>query len=331
MEFIASVWSGLSLSPYKAVPESEIDKYIQEGIDMLNFIVGPVSTKAGAFRASLGHPEPFNVRFVEIGNKDFFNSETHSYRWGHLAPPLMKEFPNLKFVATNEPHKPDLKPEPYGWDIHSYNTAEWYVDHTQDYDSFPRNGQKIFQLKFASNGPKVGQGPDSPTQEGAVGEAAYMTGFERNSDIVEGIAYAPTYTNTQVPEALQWHPNLLGFDALQVYPTTSFYVQQMFAKYLGDRYLSSNLPSKTDKLSWSATVSTSDGTVFLKLVNADKSTREVSINLPSTPGQVTTSTLANSGNPDSPPVTQEVPVQSNSIPLSLSSQSVTVVIIARGR
>ncbi|KAH9823935.1 family 51 glycoside hydrolase [Melampsora americana] len=319
------IWSGLSLSPFKAVPESEIDKYIQEGVDMLNFIQGPVSTKPGALRASLGHPEPFKVRFVEIGNEDFFDSKTYSYRWGHLAPALMKEFPNLKFVATNVPHKPDLLPEPYGWDIHSYQTAEWYVDHTQDYDSYPRNGQKIFQLEFASNGPKVGQGPDRPTQEGAVGEAAYMTGFERS------IAYAPTLINTQVPEASQWHPNLLGFDALRVYPTTSYYVQQMFATYLGDKYLPSNLPAKTDKLSWSATVSSSDGTVFLKLVNADKSTRKVSIKLPFTPGQVTTSTLEKTGNSDSPPVTRQVSGQSSAISLSLSSQSVTVVIISRSR
>ncbi|EGG09072.1 family 51 glycoside hydrolase [Melampsora larici-populina 98AG31] len=347
MEFIASVWSGLSLSPFKAVPESEIDKYIQEGVDMLNFIVGPASTKAGALRASLGHPEPFPVRFVEVGNEDFFDSATYSYRWGHLAPALMQQFPQLKFVATNVPHKPDLQPEPYGWDIHSYQTAEWYVAHTQDYDSYPRNGQKIFQLEsksnmsqFASNGPKIGQGPARPTQEGAVGEAAYMTGFERNSDIVEGIAYAPSYINVQVPEASQWHPNLLGFElgdlfdctmltnvhlclvsALRVYPTTSYYVQQMFATYLGDKYLPSNLPSKTDKLSWSATVSSSD----------DRSTRQVSINLPFTPGQVTTSTLQSSGNADSPPVTQQVPAQASPISLSLSSQSVTVVIIARGR
>ncbi|KAH9823937.1 family 51 glycoside hydrolase [Melampsora americana] len=331
MEFIASVWSGLSLSPVKSVPESEIDNYIQEGVDMLNFIQGPVSTKPGALRASLGHPEPFKVRYVEIGNEDFFDFKTYPYRWGHIAPVLMREFPHLKIVATNRPHKPDLSPRPYAWDVHTFTSPEWYVNHTQDYDTYPRNATKVLSLEFASNGPKEGKGPDRPAQENAVSEAAYMTGFERNSDIVEGIAYAPSLINTQVAQASQWRPNLLGFDALNVYPTTSYYVQQMFATYLGDKYLPSNLPAKTDKLSWSATVSSSDGTVFLKLVNADKSTRKVSIKLPFTPGQVTTSTLEKTGNSDSPPVTRQVSGQSSSILLSLSSQSVTGVVIPRGK
>ncbi|KAH9823940.1 family 51 glycoside hydrolase [Melampsora americana] len=332
LEFIASVWSGLSLSPYKAVPESEIDNYIQEGVDMLNFIVGPVSTKQGALRASLGHPEPFKVRFVEVGNEDFFDAKTYTYRWKHIAPVLMKQFPKLKFVATTLPNQPELTPEPYGWDIHSYNTAEWYVNHTHDYDSFERNGQKIFQLEFASNGPKVGQGPASPTLKGAVGEAAYMTGFERNSDIVEGIAYAPTLCNKQTPEASQWHPNLLDFDALRVAPTPSYYVQQMFATYLGDKYLPSNVPSKTDKLSWSATVSSSDGTVFLKLANADVSTRKVSIELPFTPAsELTTLTLEKTEEAGSPPVTNKIEIGSTPITLALSSQSVTVVVIPKSK
>ncbi|EGG09290.1 family 51 glycoside hydrolase [Melampsora larici-populina 98AG31] len=303
MEFIASVWSGLNLSPFRAVPESEIDKYIQEGVDMLNFIVGPVSTKQGALRASLGHPKPFNVRFVEVGNEDFFDSNTYTYRWKHIAPVLMKQFPQLKFVATTLPNQPELSPAPFGWDIHSYNTAEWYVQHTQDYDSFPRNGPKIFQLEL---------GKDRRAQryiEGAVAEAAYMTGFERNSDIVEGIAYAPTLCNIQVPEASQWHPNLIDFDVLGVYPTASYYVQQMFATYLGDKYLPSNLPSKIDKLSWSATVSTSDGTVFVKLANADESDRKVSIELPfNTENQITTLTLEKLGNSISVPVKKQVPI-----------------------
>ncbi|KAH9810242.1 family 51 glycoside hydrolase [Melampsora americana] len=237
MEFIASVWSGLSLAPLKAVSEGQIDSYIQEGIDMLNFIVGPVSTKPGALRASLGHSNPFKVRYVEVGNEDFFDSSSYTYRWKHFAPALMKAFPRLKFIATTGPHQPELSPSPAGWDIHSYKEPGWYVGHTHDYDSYARNGQKIFQLEFASNGPNPGLGPQSPTQEGAVGEAAYMTGFERR------VAYAPTLCNTQITEASQW----------------------MFATYLGDRYLPSNLPSKSGNVAWSATMRSSDGTVFLKV------------------------------------------------------------------
>lgn len=332
MEFIASVWAGLSLSPFKAVPEGQIDSYLQEAIDMLNFIVGPVSTKTGALRASLGHPNPFRVRYVEVGNEDFFDSNSYTYRWKHMAPALMKAFPQLKFIATTAPHQPELSPSPAGWDIHSYKEPGWYVDHTHDYDSYPRNGQKIFQLEFASNGAHPGQGPQSPTQEGAVGEAAYMTGFERNSDIVEGIAYAPTLCNTQVTEASQWHPNLLGFNALHVTKTPSYYVQQMFATYLGDRYLPSNLPLKSGKVAWSATMRSSDGTVFLKITNAYTTLRKITINLLFAPGaQVTTYTLQGSGSSSNkPPVFGSFRTGSSSkISYILNPQTVTVMVIPK--
>ncbi|KAG0151547.1 hypothetical protein CROQUDRAFT_36539 [Cronartium quercuum f. sp. fusiforme G11] len=321
MEFIGSVWSGLSLSPFKPVPESEIDKYIQEAIDMINFIIGPTSTAPGALRARLGHPEPFNMRWCEIGNEDFFSKESYAYRWQHLATALMKEFPKLKFIATTDPNDVKLSPIPHAYDIHSYSSPQYYVQHTHDYDKWPRNGPKIFQLEFAAN-TKLGQQPRFPTQEGAVAEAAYMTGFERNSDVVQGIAYAPTFCNTQVSEASQWHPNLINFDAMTVTKNPSYYVQQMFAQFLGDRYLPSNIPTKPGSVDWSATITSTGDTIFLKVVN---------IALPWKPAaRVTIHTLENSVNSNNPPVNGKIPTRSSrKFSHVLPSQAVIAMVIPK--
>ncbi|KAH9825343.1 family 51 glycoside hydrolase [Melampsora americana] len=335
MEFIGSVWAGLSLSPFKSVPENEIGKYIPEAIDMINFIQGPVSTKQGALRAKLGHPAPFKMRYVEIGNEDFFDAKTYGYRWKHFATALAKEFPHLKFIATTLPNTPELSPTPFGWDIHTYRQPQGYSGKTQEYDSYSRKGPKIFQLEFAANGPKLGKGPPSPTLEGAISEAAYMTGFERNSDIVEGIAYAPTYCNVQTPEASQWHPNLIDFDALKVIRSPSYYVQKLFAKYLGDRYLPSNLPAKDGQAFWSATVNSSDGTVFLKLVNVDpKSPHEFNIGFPFT--AVKRSTVYILGiskqNPNTAPrKTTTISKSEKSLSFTLLPQRLAVIIIKKAK
>lgn len=313
MEFIASVWSGLSLSPFKAVPEYEIDRYIQEAKDMINFIIGPVSTPQGALRARLGHAKPFAMQWCEIGNEDFFSKASYAYRWRHLATALIKEFPQLKFIATTHPKDVTLIPEPHAYDIHTYQTPDWYVRNTHHYDTWPRNGPKIFQLEFAAN-LKIGKLPRSSTQEGAVGEAAYMTGMERNSDVIEGIAYAPTYCNTQSPEASQWHPNLIEFNAMTLTKTPSYYVQQMFAQFLGDRYLPSNIPTKPGAVDWSATIRSSDGTIFLKITNAGKRQHRINLVLPwKSAAQVTIHTLANTGNLNNAPVISNIPTGSGQV------------------
>ncbi|KAG0142670.1 hypothetical protein CROQUDRAFT_81886 [Cronartium quercuum f. sp. fusiforme G11] len=306
MEFIGSVWSGLSLSPFRAVPESEIDRYIQEAKDMINFIIGPTSTRPGALRASLGHPEPFKMHWCEIGNEDFLSKKSYAYRWRHLATALMKEFPQLKFIATTHPKDVTLSPPPHAYDIHTYLSPQNYVRNTHQYDTWPRKGPKIFTMEFASN-TKMGKLPRSPTQEGAVAEAAFMTGLERNSDVVLGIAYAPTYCNTQVPEASQWHPNLIDFNAMTVTKTPSYYAQQMFAHFLGDHYLPSNLPTKPGPVDWSATIRSVGGTIFLKITNADGTPHLVNIVLPWKPAaRITIHTLVNLGNSNNPPVVSTV-------------------------
>ncbi|KAH9825345.1 family 51 glycoside hydrolase [Melampsora americana] len=330
MEFIGSVWAGLSLSPFKSVPEKDIDKYVQEAKDMIEFIQGPESTKQGALRAKLGHPDPFKMRYVEIGNEDFFDAKTYAYRWKHLATPLMKAFPHLKFIATTIPHKPELSPLPFGWDLHSYREPKGYSGKTQEYDTYSRKEPKIFQLEFAANGPKLGKGPPSPTLEGAIAEAAYMTGFERNSDLVEGVAYAPTYCNVQTPEASQWHPNLIDFDALKVIRSYSYYVQQLFAKYLGDVYLPSGVPKKDGKVFWSATMKSSDSTIFLKLVNiSGKSKHEFSIEIPfTTDSESTVYTLGTSKKSDTPPKKRTLTIKSkNRFSYTLPPQTLAVIII----
>ncbi|EGG05819.1 family 51 glycoside hydrolase [Melampsora larici-populina 98AG31] len=295
MEFIGSVWAGLSLSPFKSVPEKEIDKYIQEAIDM-----GPESTKQGALRAKLGHPAPFKMRYVEIGNEDFFDEKTYGYRWKHLVPPLMKAFPHLKFIATTLPHKPELSPLPAGWDIHTYREPKGYSGKTQEYDSYSREEPKIFQLEFAANGPKLGQGPISPTLEGALSEAAYMTGFERS------IAYAPTYCNVQTREASQWR---------------------------SQGHKDTFIPCSTDgEVFWSATVDSSDSRIFLKLVNiSPKTEHKFSVEIPYTAASKSTVfTLRASKNSETPPRKSSLTIKAEKrLSYTLPPQTFAVIIIEK--
>ncbi|EIN08778.1 glycoside hydrolase family 51 protein [Punctularia strigosozonata HHB-11173 SS5] len=279
MEPILAVWSGYALGG-EAVSEGDLAPYIQQAIDQINFVIGDPSTSAAAAqRSSLGHPEPFILHHVEIGNEDFVGSASStyaSYRWRDFFGNLSATFPQLRFLATTRTTGPVLTPKPEEYDVHVYQTPSWFATNAFIYDSFARDGTLYFEVKYRFNAPDQGR-LLFPTMQGAAGEAAFMTGLERNSDIVFAASYAPLLQNVA---STQWTPDLVSYDALNVYLSTSYYVQKLFSLNRGDEYLPSTLPSSTGTLHWSVTRRVSTSEILFKISNAGPTAQDLSFQLP---------------------------------------------------
>jgi len=311
MEPIMAVWAGYSFGG--AVTSTSIQPFIQEAIDQINFVIGdPTQSAAAALRSSLGHPEPYALTYVEIGNEDFADSSGSyaSYRWKDFVTTLSTTFPHLNFLATTFVNDPVLSPKTNFWDVHDYNTPSWFFQNAFRFDSFARDGTKYFEGEYAAINTNAsnlfGSGPTRlsfPQMQGSAGEAAYMTDLERNADIVFAASYAPML---QSANNFQWTPNLISFDAGNVYLSTSYYVQKLFSLAKGALYLPSTLPSSTGSVHWSVTRSSSSGgQIFIKIVNAGSAAATINVSLPfavssSGSAQILSGAMAASNTPTAP-------------------------------
>lgn len=283
MEPIMGVWAGFALGG-TSVPQNQLGPYIQQAIDQINFAIGSTNTGPGQLRASLGHPNPFKLTYIEIGNEDFFAANTYTFRWTTYVNALKAAFPQLHFIATTDVNSPVLSPKPTEYDVHVYQTPTWFAQNVFFYDGFARDGTKYFEGEYAaiSTNPNdiFGSPADGrltfPTVQSAVGEAAFMTGLERNSDIVFAASYAPLLGHV---DNHQWTPNLLAFDAGATYRSTSFYVQKLFSLNRGDVFIPSTLPSRTGTVFWSVVRKTSTGQLIIKVSNTGTSAASLTFNL----------------------------------------------------
>ncbi|TFY60379.1 hypothetical protein EVG20_g7441 [Dentipellis fragilis] len=249
MQPIMAVWSGYALGGTN-LAENQLAPYIEQAKEQIEFVVGDSSTSAGALRASLGHPEPFTLNFVEVGNEDFFAAGTYPYRWRDFVGNLSAAFPNIRFIATTDAWDPILSPVPQSYDVHVYQTPSWFAQNSFYYDGFQRNGTTYFEGEYAaiSSNPNdiFGTPADGrftfPTMASSTGEAAFMTGLERNSDIVFAASYAPLLNYV---DNSQW----------------------LFSLNRGDEYLPSTLPNEDGTLFWSVTRRTSPAEVIIKISN----------------------------------------------------------------
>ncbi|KAI1785451.1 glycoside hydrolase family 51 protein [Ganoderma leucocontextum] len=284
MEPIMAVWSGEYF--FRAPePESALAGFIQQAKDQINFVIGdPASSIPAALRASLGHPEPFSLRFVEIGNEVVGLRNRYTYRWRDFFGNLTAEFPEIRFLATSDVGSPVLSPAAPAYDVHVYQTPTWFYQNAFYYDSFARDGTTYFEGEYAaiSTNPNDLFGAPSdgrllwPTVSSSAGEAAFMTGLERNSDIVFAASYAPLLQHVN---STQWTPDLISFDAGSVIKSTSFYVQKLFATNLGNQYLPSTLPTNGGTLHWSVTRSSTSGETFIKVANAGTASASITFDL----------------------------------------------------
>jgi alpha-N-arabinofuranosidase len=270
IEPVLAVYAGYSLSQEHVAPGPELEPYVQDALDEIEYTTGSTSTKWGAERAKNGHAEPFPLHYVEIGNEDEFDrSGSYDGRYAQFYKAIKQRYPELQLIATTpvKSIKPDVLDE------HYYMAAEKSFADASHYDKTDRKGPKIFVGEWATR-----EGEPTPNLQAALGDAAWMTGMERNSDIVIMSSYAPLFVNVN-PGGMQWATDLIGYDALTSYGSPSYWAQVLFANHLGTDVVASTLSNAGARVYTSATRDEKQRKLFVKIVNAQSVAVPLSIAL----------------------------------------------------
>jgi alpha-L-arabinofuranosidase len=273
MQPVLAVYAGYSMHQEHINPGPALEPYLQDALDEIEYVSGSANTKWGGERAKDGHPEPFHLTYVEIGNEDWFDrSGSYDGRYAQFYKGIKQKYPDLQLIATM-PVK-SLKPDVV--DDHYYRRATEFYSDTTHYDKSDRNGPKIFVGEWATR-----EGTPTPNFGAALGDAAWMTGMERNSDLIIMAAYAPLLVNVN-PGGMQWESDLIGYDAMSSYGSPSYYAQVLFDSYLGTEIPNSELNGAHPRVFYSVTHDPAQGMVYLKLVNASSTEQPVNIKLDGT-------------------------------------------------
>jgi len=259
MQPVLAVYAGYSLQQEHVNPGPDLEPYVQDALDEIEYVTGGTDTKWGAVRVQNGHAQPFKLTYVEIGNEDQFDrSGSYDGRYEQFYKAIKAKYPDLQIIATT-PVK-SIRPDVI--DDHYYRRATDFFHDTTHYDKTDRSGPKIFVGEWATR-----EGTPTPNFGAALGDAAWMTGMERNSDIIVMASYAPLLVNVN-PGGMQWETDLIGYDAMRSYGSPAYYAQVIFGTYVGDATLASTLENGGPKLFYSVTKDTHRNRVYLKLVNA---------------------------------------------------------------
>jgi alpha-N-arabinofuranosidase len=292
MEPVIGIYSGYSLSGEKVAPGADLKPYVQDALDEIEYAIGDTSTAWGARRAKDGHHEPFKLTYVEIGNEENLGNRRgggneYDARFAQFYDAIKAKYPQLKIIAatpvdTNilQTRKPDV------YDDHFYRNSAQMQSDTHHYDNLDRNGPKVFVGEWATR-----EGAPTPNMGAALSDAAWMTGMERNSDVIIMDAYAPLFVNVN-PGGMQWPTDLIGYDTLTSYGSPAYYAQKMFSLDHGDTVLAvtaENIPTRdmemrrrgfrggdeqiqtiqnVPSLFYNATRDSQSGMIYVKVVNA---------------------------------------------------------------
>jgi alpha-N-arabinofuranosidase len=277
------------------VPLDQLDPYVQDALDLIEFANGPVTSVWGKRRADMGHPAPFNLKFIGVGNEQWGPQYVERYAVFHKI--LKAKHPEIKLISSAGP-SPDGERFDFLWskmrelgsdivDEHYYMPPAWFFANANRYDKYPRTGPKVFAGEFAAH-ENVPQGRQErpSTLHAALAEAAFMTGLERNADVVQLASYAPLLAHV---DAWQWSPNLIWFDNLRSVGTPSYHVQRLFGQHKGTTVLPATITglptSGIEGVFASASRDAASGDVIVKLVNPGPQARDVKLVLTGvTPG-----------------------------------------------
>ncbi|MCM2417102.1 LamG-like jellyroll fold domain-containing protein [Streptomyces sp. RKAG293] len=266
---VLGVYAGYSLQ-HDVVPLDQLSPYVQDALDEIQYITGDVTTKWGARRAADGHPAPFSLQYVEVGNEDWFDT-TGSYdgangRYAQFHDAIRAAYPALKLIATTavSARTPDVV------DLHNYRSPGWFNVNANAYDTYSRSGPKVFEGEWASQA-----GRPTPTLAGAIGDASWLTNLQRNSDVVAMEAYAPLLANVN---SVQWNTNLIAFDASTSYNSPGAYVQQMMAAAHGDQILTASY-SGTSTVNQVVSRSSRTGKYYITVVNPGGNPQSITVRL----------------------------------------------------
>jgi alpha-L-arabinofuranosidase len=270
MQPVLAVYGGYSMMQEHVKPGPDLEPYVQDALDEIEYVTGGADTKWGAQRSKDGHPTAFKLSYVEIGNEDMFDrSGSYEGRYAQFYKAIKAKYPSLQLIATMplKEMKPDVQ------DDHYYVRATQNFKDASHYDKTDRSGPKIFVGEWATR-----EGSPTPNMGAALGDAAWMTGLERNSDIIVMAAYAPLLVNVN-PGGMQWETDLIGYDTMKSYGSPAYFAQVMFGSHIGDHTVASKLENAGPKLFYSATTDAAKKLLYLKLVNGSTAQQTVQINL----------------------------------------------------
>ena len=270
MEPVLAVYAGYSLQQEHVDPGPALEPYVQDALDEIEYVTGGADSKWGAERIKDGHPAPFPLHYVEVGNEDQFD-HSHSYdgRFAQFFHAIKQRYPNLQVIATT----PVKGVTPDVLDEHFYMSARESFSQAHHYDAYDRKGPKIFVGEWATR-----EGDPTPNLQAALADAAWLTGLERNSDLIIMASYAPLFVNVN-PGGMQWATDLIGYDALSSYGSPSYWTQVMFSSHLGTEVVASTLDNAPARVYASVTRDDAKHKLFVKVVNATSTPQPLSIAL----------------------------------------------------
>ena len=303
------------------VPYDQLQPYIQDCLDLIEFANGPADSEWGSKRAEMGHPEPFNMKFIGVGNEQW--DDLYFKRLEPFVAAIKAKYPNIQIVGTSGPDS-EGKMFEKGWeamkrlkadlvDEHFYRPESWFLGNAEGkekygefcgalrYEHYDRKGPKVFAGEYACHG---ANGKKWNHYEASILEAAFMTDLERNADVVYMTAYAPLFAHI---EGWQWRPDLIWYDNLRMFKSCSYYVQQMYAANKGTNVLQMTMNKQPiagqegqDGLFASSVFDKNTDEVIIKLINTSKQSQPVSIQLTGMKGErmAQTITLSHNGMDD---------------------------------
>ena len=258
-------------------------EFIQDAIDLIEFANGPATSPWGKLRADMGHPAPFHLTMIGVGNEQW--GQPYVDRYKLFAATLKAKYPDIKLVVAAGP-SPAGEQFDFLWsswramnadivDEHYYMSPEWFQNNSGRYDHYNRSGPKVFAGEYAAQTSGVARPDNRNNWEAAISEAAFMTGLERNADVVRMASYAPLFAHV---DAWQWTPDAIWFDNLRSYGTPNYYVQRIFASNVGTRILQAT-PQAQDHLYTAASLDERTHEIVLTVVNVSSGSRSTEIDL----------------------------------------------------
>ncbi|HSC02424.1 MAG TPA: alpha-L-arabinofuranosidase C-terminal domain-containing protein [Solirubrobacteraceae bacterium] len=264
---LLAVWAGYALNG-TLVPQDQLATFVQDAVNEIHYAVDPVSTSWGAMRAADGHPQPFDLLGVEVGNEDFFDSSGsyNAYRYPAFYDAIKAAFPGMAVLATTP-----VTSRPMDMlDEHFYNNdPQYFASNAHLFDTASRSGPKVLVGEYATTA-----GQPTGTLADALGEAAFLTGLERNADLVVGASYAPLLVNVNAPS---WSTNLIGYNALKSFGSPSYWMLDTLSAGHGDHVIGSQVVAGAGTLFQVA--SQSPGHTFVVVVNDGGTAAPMTVNL----------------------------------------------------
>jgi alpha-L-arabinofuranosidase len=272
----------------EVVAMDELQPYIDDALDLIEFANGSVTTTWGKLRNDLGHPQPFNLKFIGVGNEQWESQYIERYKVFEKA--ILAKYPDIKIVSGSGP-SPDGEYFNYAWkelkqlqpaliDEHYYKPPAWFFANATRYDNYDRNGPKIFAGEYAAHSKEAADAEGRNNWESALAEAAFMTGLERNADVVQMCSYAPLLAHV---DAWQWRPDLIWFDNLRTVATPNYYVQKLFSNNKGTDVVKilqdGNIIAGKDSLYASAVLDKKQGELIIKIVNISSVAQNIELEL----------------------------------------------------